>query len=390
MRPALEEVFAKSGSLDCVGRLLPSVPGSGLSPTWLSYSQVGARVFQLSRLLDALAGPLESLGATDKRRPICALYGPNSVEWICADLACSGSWIPSVGVQPWPAEKLKRVLTLTQAETVVCTTIGSLEDIVAALDPALNPSHSVKNIVLLDPAATQPPALKPCCGARLWCPPRIPPAASEEAGTVSVGALEALADSAGAKRAWASTAAAGAQESSGGGSSPPHQGGALFPKPPTAWLESQLRLEKDADASTGLGDLYWPLCTSKAISGARSKFREEGWGAAAWPLVAEKGGEEGLEWELDMRATWSLLFATGSSGKLKGVCTSRADWASGNGAHGGPAAELCKSANGNKTTVLVDALSHGLPRGYVWKAILVGGRVGCAVGGGGMRARWRP
>jgi acyl-CoA synthetase (AMP-forming)/AMP-acid ligase II len=365
MRAALEYSFTRNPDADCLGRLLP--PG----PTYLSYRQVGERVRALGSLLSYLSGPLTEDGS---RRPFCAIGGPNSVEWICTDLACSGNFIPTVGLHPiWDAERLAKVLVLTNAATVVLTHESALAGLVAAL--ALQPT-AVRHIVLLDPAslsaAGAPASQQLTPEVTLWRPSAPSataalPTTAADAHSVLPQSLAALAALAGAPTAAAPEACAALAP--------------LFPTPTPAWLAARVAAEQAIDAGTGLGPLFHPLCSVAVAEGARPTRREErSRSAAGWVLDAEAGDAEAA---LDMCDAWSVIFSTGSSGKLKGVPTSRANWAAGNGAYTGCSPRLDAHAEeGNRTVVSHCALSHGLDRGMVWKALLVGGRVGMAAGSG--------
>lgn len=323
----------------------------------------------------------------------------------------SFSYFDAAGLHPdWDADKLYRVLKSTKAAVIACTSVDMAPRLAPALQRLSAEGKSwVRHLLVLDPhllgspeaaaaAATATldsarPALAEA-GVSVWAPqPAIPPeraaAGREESGTIPAAALlelasrvvEACADTVPwAREHWAAVAAAG-------------PGDRLFPEPSRAWLaaaadaeeaaqsaataaaaaEAALRgPEAAAAAAAAPKGLYHPLASAAAVKAAaeRSAASAAGVGAAGW-LAAAAGGDP--EARLDACGLWTVMYATGSSGILKGVPTSRAAWASSNGVGGDG-----KVAAAVERSVVLShsALSHGLDRGFCWRAMAIGGAIG--------------
>ena len=377
MRIGLEHAFKVFAENNCYGRLLDS----GLTPTYLSYAQVGARVRATAACLQALAQAEErSTASTIRRRPFVAIAGPNALEWIVADVACSGLLLPTVGLHPqWDADKLGTVLRMTSASIVVATALETVAGLAAAAAGAAEQQSrlSLHDIVVLDallfaPSAADSTAARiaaatasaASAGLRLWVASPFLMTAGEAAShtpcdreTVPVDALERLAVAAAAAVGAPLPLAAPLADSGLAASSTSLS---LFPVPDPAWLAAAAAAEEAAQAAAG-GPLYTPLVPPSAVAAAAAQSAAAGGrlGAAGWLVAAAAGDPEA---RFDVAATWGVMFATGSSGVLKGVPTSRAAWASGAGCGGG--GRVLDFVEGNDV-LSHSALSHGLDRGMV-------------------------
>ena len=292
----------------------------------------------------------------------------------------------------WDADRLRRVLTTTQAAIVVATSVDMLPRLLPPLQALAAAGCPVRDVMVLDAAlmrsgsdgaiatlsASQPGF--EALGIRVWAPA---PAVVDDAdaGTVPASALAQLlarvVAAVEARVPWAPAwrdAALAARP-----------GDRLFPTPSPAWLSTCAAAEEAAQAAaadaatadTGTAPpraLYHPLAPPAAVTEAasRSAAAAGGTGGAGW-LVAREAGD--AEAALDVCGLWSVIFATGSSGVLKGVPTSRAGWASGNGVGGDG-----RTAPGvdNRDVVSHSSLAHGLDRGFCWRALAIGGRIGMA------------
>lgn len=96
MRRAIEASFSKCLHKPFYGRLL----STSQQPMWLTYGQVAARIRPLGLIFDVLTAEAEvsgTSGVAGRRRPFAAIAGPNALEWLVCDWACSGLFIPNVG-----------------------------------------------------------------------------------------------------------------------------------------------------------------------------------------------------------------------------------------------------------------------------------------------------
>jgi long-subunit acyl-CoA synthetase (AMP-forming) len=414
MRVGLESSFAAAHSTECVG-LLGGAPGTPPYVSWLSYREVGARVRALAAALDTLARGSGRAPAPGASRPFVAIFGPNAVDWLAADLAAAGSFLPTVGVHPdWPAASVAGALELTRAPILVLTSAALLAT-VAEAERAPGRAHALEHVVVLDPeagegevAASVAAVALAARGARVWAaasdegalaaraarlahahaPAALLPVealtrlAARVAGAAAPGAVDAQ---------WARLlAAAGAD---GYDSATP--GGSrvvpLFVAPEARWLRRAAAEEAAREAAARAaplageppgappaGPLYFPLAEDAMVEAARASGACLGQGGADWVVAQEQGSVEAA---FDIVGLWAVVFATGSSGKLKATPYTRASWASLQGCNSG-ASELMPNADGNNTVLSHCAMSHGLDRGFYWKALLARGRVGVARGHG--------
>eukprot|EP00048_Salpingoeca_helianthica_P005152 m.84793 g.84793 ORF g.84793 m.84793 type:complete len:2558 (+) comp13489_c0_seq1:97-7770(+) len=383
MRTALEHSFKTNGEQRCIGRIV-----SPDNIAWLSYAQVAERIKPLASIFEALYGQHEQGNEPQfATRPFLAIAGDNSVEWLVADWAASGIFVPTAGLHPeWPAAKIRRALELTRAHVVVATSVASLQTVLTAMTlvapaptdaaaasataPPLSQVY-VKHIFLLDPALdaagaaqvaldaeaqlrapeTTPDSPKVC----VWPTSKIDDTNLDQ-GTVSPASLRELESrvcSALGVKLEGSTS--------------------LFPPPTAAWLSAtSTRLQQQSEGANG--PLFRPLATPRAVAMAAGRGIASATRTAAdWVVAAEAGQHEA---SIDIAGIWAVLFSSGSSGQfLKGTPISRAGWASSNGAWGGSA---LPPGVDNNIALSHSALSHGLDRGACWRAVLAGGCIGMA------------
>ena len=419
MRAGLEASFIACSAGPYLGRL--HGPPSAPQQAWLSYSAVGARVRACAALLDALAlgcgGACAPPGAS---RPFVAIGGPNSVEWVVADVACSGAFLPTVGMHPnWPPASVAAALDLTWAP-IVALTSAALLPALAEVEAAGRP-RPLQHIVLLDPswaagggAASSGVAAAAAAlaarGVRLWPPLPVAPSggsagSSSSSGqdpalaTVSVRALHALAlralagappSAAHQVRKWQELLEAAGEDGSGGTTADGASCLRLFVEPDAAWLrgagEAEVARELaaratplagSADPLERPGPLYHPIAADADVDMARNALARSNQGGAGWVVAAESGDVEAA---YDLACLWSVVFATGSSGRLKATPYTRAGWASAQGCNEQPSdkPEALGGEDGNKTVLSHCAMSHGLDRGFFWKALFRKGNVGMA------------
>ena len=163
----------------------------------------------------------------------------------------------------------------------------------------------------------------------------------------------------------------------------------IFIEPTTEWLSCSAAAEESRELAaralplagsqgSAAGPLYHAIADEKDIKLAETAGARTGHGGADWVVAAQQGSAEA---RFDLACLWSVVFATGSSGKLKATPYTRASWASASGCNSG-AKELAKELGDNKTVLSHSAMSHGLDRGFYWKALLLGGRCGMARGHG--------
>ena len=353
MREGLEKTFAENKLEPLIGRLFDD------DARWLSYNQVGLRVKALAFAINAL----------NPSKDFVAIAGENSVEWIVSDLACSGLLTPSCGLHhQWDEEKMYKVLSLTHAVMILVTSNDHLTTILKMLETH-STSLSIRHVILLDPSPSSnllfDATLTGRANINIWfCVEEEEEEGeeanrggmgSEEEGTILVSSLVGL-----CRRVSESTKVAQFQLNGDKN---------LFPLPDLAWVE-----QAAAAASATADSMFHPLASpSDVVEAAKSTSMNSRYkGAVSWLVAAEQGIAEA---SFDINTIWSVMFATGSSGVLKGVPTSRAGWASGASCNGpkslGPGLEGTR-------VISHSALSHGLDRGIVWKAIYVGGSIGMA------------
>lgn len=376
MRASLERSFktfsgkvsasARDAPRRCYGRLLDS----GREPSFLNYAEVADLVRATAACVQALAVFVErettSTTFKPRRRPFVALAGGNALEWVTADLACSGLFLPTVGLHPqWDSEKLSTVLKLTGAAIAVSTSLGAVAGLTSA-------GGFLRHVVVLDATLFGPGGGAPspedavrihsatacaaAAGIRLWVAAGAaadPPCSPQARETVPEAALERLAAAVAA--ALPGDALSRVPVADADGWAP------LFPEPDAAWLAAAAAAEEAAQAAHG-APLFAPLVPPSAVAAAGAQSVTSGGrlGAAGWALAASRGGCP--EARFDLCSLWSIVFATGSSGALKGVPTSRAAWASGAGAGG--SGRILDFVEGNDV-LSHSALSHGLDRGMV-------------------------
>jgi hypothetical protein len=407
MRCGLEMSFATSHKEPFLGRL--SGPQGSPSVSWLTYAQVGARVRACAALLDALVLSTSCEPPPGASRPFVAIGGPNAVEWLVADLACSGTFLPSVGMHPdWPAANVAGALDLTCAPVLVLTSAALLPTIaeVEAAAAAAGAAGPLQHVLVLDPSVAAPgqveaspagAALK-AQGIELWVAVGSEPGAPTPLTPLS--ALHGLALRAlggvpltGAAQAaqWRELLEAAGADGAGG-TSPSDGTSALriFIEPTAEWLGSRAAAEEarelaaralplaGSQSGSAAGPLYHPIADEKDVKLAESAGARTGHGGADWVVAAQQGSAEA---RFDLACLWSVVFATGSSGKLKATPYTRASWASASGCNSG-GKELSAELGDNKTVLSHSAMSHGLDRGFYWKALLLGGSVGMARGHG--------
>jgi long-subunit acyl-CoA synthetase (AMP-forming) len=359
MRGALNLAFAKNADEPLLGRL--PAPGAA-GELWLTYRAVGARVRPLAALLGHLAG---AHTPDERHRPFVAIGGPNAVEWLATDWACSGAFLPTVGLHPtWAAGPQRRVLQLTRARVVVLTSVGALKGLMEALGEG-GGAPTVEHVVLLDGAARDVAAIiaaedsekrKWPDGVKVW---RAAGGAvggePADAGTVPPVALVALLEGA------VGTLPATAPDLP------------VFAAPVAEWLAQAAAAAEAPRPGFEGKPLFHDIAPPTVVNAQRGSLNPLTRGAAGWVLAAEGGDAEA--W-LDLVGVWSVLFSTGSSGILKGMPCSRAGWAASSNAFAD--GELNKIGGNPVAKVVVShcALSHGLDRGMCWKALMVGGRIG--------------
>jgi hypothetical protein len=359
---------------------------------------VGARVRALAATLDTLARGSSRPPPPGAGRPFIAIGGPNAVEWVAADLAASGVFLPTVGLHPdWPAAHVAGALELTRAPILVLTSAALLPTIAEAERAGGGRAHPLEHILLLDPSgggACAAGAELAARGVALWVAaggagaPPPPPPPHAPAAVLPVEALSRLAAAVLAAAApgaadarWSALLSAAGADGGGGGATP---GGSrvlrLFPEPDAAWLRREGEAEAAREARAAAeplageppgappaGPLYFPIAEDVHVEKAEASGACAGHGGADWVVAARQGSAEAAH---DLVALWAVVFATGSSGALKATPYTRASWASAQGCSGGARG---LGFDGNNTVVSHAAMSHGLDRGFYWRALLARG-----------------
>ena len=163
LRTQLEKTFQANKHKYHIARLLHT---SSQKLTYLTYYQTSNRIRILAFLLHCLGKTIEhnTLSSEDpynihqRRRPFVGIAGPNTLEWLITDFACSGTFLPTVGLHPnWDSQKLQTVLTLTNMKILITTNYNTaltiynvLRDINNA-PSSLNTTISLQYILVLDP-----------------------------------------------------------------------------------------------------------------------------------------------------------------------------------------------------------------------------------------------